>query len=82
MSKPRIDCILNAPLTHECGAELSDRYFQIRDGGVAGTEKGESAIKGLLDHVKATSPTALADIINSSLEFNEAVRNELKEYFA
>ena len=27
------------------GAESVDRYSQMRDGGVAGTEKGESAIK-------------------------------------
>ena len=57
----------------------------VRDGGVAGSEKGESAIKGLLDHVKEAAPTALADI-DSSLDLSEAARNELEDvikgYFA
>lgn len=57
----------------------------VRDGGVAGSEKGESAIKGLLDHVKETAPTALSDI-DSSLDLSEAARNELEDvikgYFA
>jgi len=57
----------------------------VRDGGGAGTEKGESAIKGLLDHVKEAAPTALADI-DSSLDLSEAGRTELesviKGYFA
>ena len=63
------------------GAESADRYSQMRDGGVAGTEKGESAIKWLLDHVKAATPIALADI-HSSIDLSEAVKNELKKYFA
>ena len=57
----------------------------IRDGGVAGTEKGQSIISGLLEHVQKTAPAALADI-DSSLDLSDSVRSELEEvinkYFA
>jgi hypothetical protein len=57
----------------------------IRDGGVAGTEKGQSIISGLLEHVQKIAPAALADI-DSSLDLSDSVRSELEEvinkYFA
>jgi len=57
----------------------------IRDGGVAGTEKGQSIITGLLEHVQKTAPAALSEI-DSSLDLSDSGRSELedviKNYFA